>query len=177
MPASTPVIVAVLPASGRSSRFGSDKRAALIDGVPMLERTRQRLADAGVARVDIVDDNPDPDRGMFSTIQIGLARASDADVALVHPADMPFVSVETVRSVAAECVRTGRAVCPSYRGKRGHPLALPRAIVEKLLTLDPSRPLNEALADVGAVRVELTVDDPGAIRDVDVPKDLVNGEW
>jgi molybdenum cofactor cytidylyltransferase len=172
MPPAAPVTVAVIPASGRSSRFGSDKRAALVNGVPMLERTRSRFAEAGISRIDVVTDNPDPDRGMFSTIQIGLARAAGADVVLVHPGDMPFVAEDTIRRVADESLRTGQAVCPVFRGKRGHPLALPRAIVEKLLTLDPSRPLNEALADVGAVRVELSVDDPGATRDVDVPEDL-----
>jgi CTP:molybdopterin cytidylyltransferase MocA len=51
-------------------------------------------------------------------------------------------------------------------------LALPVAIVAKLLAVDPTTPLNKALDAVGAVRIELAVSDPGAIRDVDVPADL-----
>ena len=166
--------VAVVPASGKSSRFGSDKRQALIDGVPMLQRVVTLLNDAGASRVIVVDNNPDPDRGMFSSIQMGLAEAATADapVILVQPADMPFVRADTIRAVIAECARTGRAVCPSYNAKRGHPLAFPMDLARQLLAVDPSTPLNEAFAAIGLVRHELAVDDPGVLRDVDVPSDI-----
>lgn len=169
-----PSVAAVVPASGRSARFGSDKRQALIDGVPMLERTRQALAAAGAAPVIVVDDNPDPGRGMFSTIRLGLERAlaTQAAVILVHPADMPFVAPGTMRRVAEACAASGRAVCPRDQGKRGHPIAIPRAIAGRLLEVDPKTPLNEAFAAIGLVRDELDVDDPAIHRDVDVPGDL-----
>lgn len=168
------LVVAVVPASGRSRRFGSDKRQALIDGVPMLERVVNVLTDAGAARVIVVDGNPDPDRGMFSSIQMGLAEAatSGANVILVQPADMPFVRADTIRAVIDECARTGRAVCPRHNGKRGHPLAFPLELAQKLLAVDASTPLNEAFAAIGLVRHELDVDDPGVLRDVDTPSDL-----
>lgn len=167
--------VAVVPASGKSVRFGSDKRQALVDGTPMLERTRGLLTAAGAASVLVIDDNPAPERGMFSTIRLGLERAlaTDAPVIVVHPADMPFVRPDTVRRVTGACAASGRAVCPRYQGKRGHPLAFPRAVAERLLAVDPSTPLNEAFAAIGLVRVELDVDDPGIHRDVDVPADLL----
>jgi len=175
---------AVVPASGKSSRFGSDKRQALIDGVPMLQRVVAQLQDAGVAVIVVggLQDraalrtvvNPDPDRGMFSSIQIGLAEAvaNGATVILVQPADMPFVRTETIRAVADECVRIGRAVCPRYNAKRGHPLAFTADIARQLLAIPPSTPLNEAFAAIGLVRHELDVDDPGVLKDVDVPADL-----
>ena len=166
--------VAVVPASGRSSRFGSDKRKALIDGVPMLERVVATIRRAGIETVLVIDDNPDPDQGMFSTIRLGLERAlaCGADQVLVQPADMPFVSAATITRVVDECARTGRATCPRYTGKRGHPLVIPRALAERLLTVDPSTPLNEAFMTIGLVRHELDVDDPGILRDVDRPSDL-----
>jgi len=168
------IVVAVVPASGKSRRFGSDKRQALIDGVPMLQRVVSLLKDAGAAHVIVVDDNPDPGRGMFSSIQIGLARAviEGASVILVQPADMPFVRPATVREVVSECVRTNRAVCPRYRAKRGHPLAFPLDLARQLLAVDPSTPLNEAFAAIGLVRHEFDVDDPGVLRDVDRPSDI-----
>lgn len=167
-----PRVVAVIPAAGRSSRFGSDKRRALVNGVPMLDCVVNLMKAAGVTDVLVVEFNPDVDRGMFSTIQIGLAGADATHMVLVHPADMPFTSPDTVKIVMAECYRTRRAVCPRVGDKRGHPLALPVAIVEKLLAVDPTTPLNRALEAVGAVRIEVGVRDPGAIRDVDVPADL-----
>jgi len=166
--------VAVVPASGKSSRFGSDKRHALIDGMPMLQRAVNVLTEAGASRVIVVDNNPDPDRGMFSSIRIGLAEAvtTGTDVILVQPADMPFVRANTIRAVIAECARTGHAVCPRHKSRRGHPLAFPLALALKLLTVDPSTPLNEAFAAIGLVRHELDVYDPGVLKDVDVPADL-----
>ena len=171
-PAPPPRVAAVIPAAGKSSRFGSDKRRALVDGVPMLDRVIHLMNEGGVDDVVVVESNPDADRGMFSTIQIGLAGVGATDVVLVHPCDMPFTSPETVKAVVAECLRTQRAVCPRVGGKRGHPLALPVAMIPALLAIDPTTPLNKALELVGAVRIELDVDDPGCIRDVDVPADL-----
>lgn len=167
-------VIAVVPASGRSSRFGSDKRRALIDGVPMLKHVVDRLTEAGIATVMVVDNNPNPERGMFSTIQMGMDQAlrAGASVILVQPADMPFVRADTVRLVVDECLRTGRAVCPRHSGKRGHPLAFPRDLARRLLGVDASTPLNEAFAAIGLVRHEMDVDDPGVLRDVDVPSDL-----
>src|SRR5262245_10557785 len=92
-------VVAVIPAAGRSSRFGSSKLLALIDGQPLLDHTIASLLDAGVSTVCVVTTahadlkevrglrdarvittvNSDPDRGMFSSIQTGLS-AIDADV-------------------------------------------------------------------------------------------------
>jgi CTP:molybdopterin cytidylyltransferase MocA len=167
-----PRVVAVIPAAGKSSRFGSDKRRVLVDGVPMLDRVVNLLTAGGAEDVVIVESNPGADRGMFSTIQIGLAGVDATHVVLVHPVDMPFVAPETVSAVIAECFRTRMPVCPRVAGKRGHPLALPAALVPGLLQVDPTTPLNQALEIVGAVRIELQVDDPGAIRDVDVPADL-----
>lgn len=168
------MIAAVVPASGRSSRFGSDKRKALIDGTPMLERTVASLRAGGADPVCVVDDNPDPDRGMFSTIRLGLERAlaTDATVILVQPADMPFVRPETIATIAAACQRTQRAVCPRVNTKRGHPLAFPADIARQLLDVDPSTPLNEAFAAIGLVRLEVDVDDAGVLRDIDRPEDL-----
>lgn len=168
------LVAAVVPASGKSSRFGGDKRLALVDGVPMLQRVVRLLETAGAVPVIVVDNNPDPDRGMFSSIQIGLAEAvkSGAQVVLVQPADMPFVRADTIRAVIDECTRTGRAVCPRHNAKRGHPLAFPAELARQLLAVDPSTPLNDAFATIGLVRHEFDVDDPGVLRDVDTREDL-----
>lgn len=167
-----PRVVAVIPAAGKSTRFGRDKRRVLINGVPMLDRVVNLLKKGGVDEVVIVESNPGADRGMFSTVQIGLAGIDPSHMALVHPCDMPFTSAATVATIVAECYRTRRPVCPRFAGKRGHPLAIPAALIPLLLAVDPTTPLNTALESVGAVRIELDVDDPGAIRDVDVPADL-----
>ena len=102
--------VAVVPAAGRSERFGSMKLLADVGGEPLLNRTLRSLLGAGYAPVIVVVSpsaaleavtmlrdsrvrvvvNPDPSRGMFSSIQTGLIEA-DGDVIAILPADMPVV--------------------------------------------------------------------------------------
>jgi molybdenum cofactor cytidylyltransferase len=183
--------VAIVPAAGKAERFGGGKLVAEIDGEPLLNRTLRPLLDAGVGHVVVVlapgsslptvelltDErvirvvNPDPSRGMFSSIQIGLA-SSDGEPILVLPGDMPFVQAATVRTVVAEATRTGRVVSPRHEGRRGHPVAFPRRLRDAVLKADPSSTLSNILKADADPRVELDVDDPGIVRDVDVRRDL-----
>jgi molybdenum cofactor cytidylyltransferase len=188
---SDPVVVAVVPAAGQSTRFRSMKLLADVGGVPLLARTLASLLDAGLARVIVVarnedtfadvrlrDDprvtivrNPDPARGMFSSIQAGLAVAH-ADIVLVLPADMPFVATGTVAAVVVRARATGSVVIPVHQGRRGHPIAIPRARCDELLSHEPTATLKDALAASGTSAVLLEVSDAGVLRDVDVPGDL-----
>jgi molybdenum cofactor cytidylyltransferase len=184
-------IAAVVPAAGQSTRFGTMKLLADVGGAPLLERTLASLLDAGVARVVVVTRageafegvpsmadprvsavvNPEPARGMFSSIQAGLAAAA-GDVVLVLPADMPFVAAQTVAAVIARAADAGMVVVPVHHARRGHPLAIPRRLCDTLLALEPTTTLKDALAASGASMVLLDVADPGVLRDVDVPADL-----
>ena len=187
----TSIAVAVVPAAGSSTRFGTMKLLADVEGAPLLDRTLSSLLDAGVARVVVVTRagdafeavpsmadprvaaivNPDPTRGMFSSIQAGLAVAG-GDVVLVLPADMPFVATETVTAVIARAAATGSVVVPVHQTRRGHPIAIPRPLCDALLALEPTTTLKDALAACGQSTVQLDVPDVGVLRDVDVPGDL-----
>ena len=182
----------MVPAAGSSTRFGTMKLLADVGGAPLLERTLGSLLDAGVARVVVVTRtgdafgavpsmadpkvaaviNPDPARGMFSSIQAGL-KVAGGDVVLVLPADMPFVAPDTVAAVVARATATGSVVVPVHQAKRGHPIAIPRPLCDALLGLAPTTTLKDALAAAGASMVLLDVPDPGVLRDVDVPGDLL----
>jgi molybdenum cofactor cytidylyltransferase len=184
-------VEAVVPAAGFSTRFGAAKLLADVGGEPLISRTLASLLDAGIARVvvvtregsgldgvDALSDprvtvavNTDPARGMFSSIQMGLA-AAEGDVVLVLPADMPFVASATVAAVAARAAATSSVIVPVHRGRNGHPIGIPAAVRGRLLALDPATTLKDALAAVGASRESLDVPDPGVLRDVDVPGDL-----
>ena len=182
--------VAIVPAAGKAERFGGGKLTADVDGEPLLNRTLRSLLDGGIAHIVVVlapgaslptvellgDErvvrvvNPDPSRGMFSSIQIGLASA-EGDPILVLPGDMPFVQPATVRTVLSEATRTGRIVSPRYQGRHGHPVAFPLRLKEGLLKADGTSTLNDALKNAGAV-LEVDVEDQGIRRDVDHPGDI-----
>jgi molybdenum cofactor cytidylyltransferase len=78
----------------------------------------------------------------------------------------------TVAAVATECERSQQIVMPSYGGKRGHPVGFPASLGAALLAAPPESTLKLALAATGVAHVEIAVDDPGVLRDVDVPSDL-----
>jgi molybdenum cofactor cytidylyltransferase len=186
--------VAVVTAAGSAERFGGKKLLTPIDGEPLLDHTIDALLDGGVAEVIVVVgkdaraelerdvnamldprvravENPDPSRGMFSSIQEGVAQAQ-GDAILVMPGDMPFVSAETVRAVIAAYEKKPAIVSPRYRGKRGHPVALPGSLRDEIRAMRPSATLHDVIHAHMDMRVDVDVDDPGITHDVDRPDDL-----
>ena len=85
-------------AGGRSTRFGSDKALALLDGKPLIEHAIDALA----AQVDAVivcgreggiPDRPAPDLGPLGGINAALhaALAQGFDAVLTCPCDLPLL--------------------------------------------------------------------------------------
>ena len=186
--------VAVVTAAGSAERFGGKKLLTLIDGEPLLDHTIDALLEGGVAEVIVVVgsdgraelerdvnamldprvravENPDPSRGMFSSIQEGVAQA-EGDAILVMPGDMPFISPDSVRAVIAAFEREPSIVSPRYRGKRGHPVALPGSLRDEIRAARPASTLHEVIHAHMDMRVDVDTDDPGVVRDIDRPEDL-----
>ncbi len=180
--------VAIVPAAGKAERFGGAKLLARIGNDVLLDCTVRSLLDGGVDRVIVVTApgadlsaaegltdprvslivNPDPSRGMFSSIKAGL-EVADGDPILVLPADMPFVSVTTVAAVLNDCARTQQVVSPVYTGRHGHPVAFPASLRSAILSEPPESTLKMALAATGVPWMDIRVDDAGVLRDVDRP--------
>lgn len=187
--------LAIVPAAGKAERFGGGKLVADLDGEPLLNRTLRSLLDGGVERlvvilapgatfatVQLLSDsrvrrvvNPNPERGMFSSILIGLA-AEDGDPILVLPGDMPFVKAETVTAVLNEATRTGRIVSPRFGGRHGHPVAFPGILRAEILKADVASTLATVLQAHDTQRISIDVSDPGVRRDVDARADLASIE-
>ncbi len=188
--------VAVVPAAGSAERFGGKKLLALVDGEPLLDRTIAALLDGGVDQIVVVvgpdaDElkrdvnafsdarvwpvvNPDPSRGMFSSLQAGMsvAQIKWGDALVVLPADMPFVQPATVRLLLATFAAKSAIVSPRYQGKRGHPVILPPALRDEIRSADALLTLHDILKRHPDLRVDVEVLDPGVVRDVDRPEDL-----
>ena len=179
---------AVVPAAGSSERFGGAKLRADVGGVPLIERTIGSLREAGVddivlvvgpetgllteARDVTVVVNPDPSRGMFSSLQAGLEDVL-ADVILILPGDMPFVLPSTIRSLIQVSDARGGIVSPRCAGKRGHPVVLPASLQREIVAADAGSTLHHVLNAHRDLRIDLDVEDGGVLRDVDRPEDLI----
>lgn len=185
--------VAIVPAAGSAERFGGKKLLTPIDGWPLLDRTVASLLDGGLSQVIVVvgpdadaltrdvnafNDprvwpvvNPDPSRGMFSSLQAGMAEA-EGDALVVLPGDMPFVRAATVAALLGAFGDDPGIVSPRYRGKRGHPVVLPPELRDEIRNAPPSANLHEILKRHADLRRDVNVDDPGVGRDVDTVADL-----
>ena len=188
--------IAIVTAAGSGERFGGKKLLADVAGEPMLDRTIRCLLEGGVSEIIVVVgtdgradlerdvnamndarvrpvENREPERGMFSSIQEGVRTAS-GDLLLVLPGDMPFVAAGTVRAVIDEWTKTRGIVSPRYKGKRGHPVALPLGLRDEILATPASSNLHEVIKRHLDQRVDLDVDDAGIVKDVDTRADLLD---
>jgi len=191
------VIAAIILAAGDSSRMGSPK-ALLSDpqGDPFVTRIAASMRAAAVTEIVVVTGrhhdeitecvarsalrplprvvrNEEPSRGQLSSLWTGLdACPAGTEAIAVTLVDVPLVTPATIELVIAAWLRTGAPIVrPSYGGRRGHPVIFDRTVFDEL---------RRAPLDVGARAVlsahyheivNVPVDDPGCLVDVDTPED------
>ena len=191
-PAGAPV--ALVLAAGRSERLGADKLLQVVDGKSLIERTlstftqSKKVHDVVLVvapgqgpklewlkslRVHLVE-NPNPERGMISSIRAALSSAWALERAfLIHPGDVPFVKPEVVDRVVAEfSVRGAEIVLPAYRGLGGHPGMYAASLRPEFFARGDTQGTREVLARHRERTVRLAVHDPDVCFDVDTPEDL-----
>ena len=181
-------IAGVILAAGASSRMGQPKALLEYKGETFLRRLAGMLGEA-CGRVVIVLGhdaervcaaapegaemvvNPEPERGMLSSLQCGLrAVAGDAEAVLFLPVDYGAVRGDTVAGVAAQA-GAAEMVVPVFEGRHGHPVCVSRAIVAELLALPPTAQARDVIRRHRAAACYITVDDAGVVNDVDTPED------
>ncbi len=124
-------------------------------------------------RVHFVE-NPQPDRGMISSIRTALssAWALERDF-LIHPADVPFVKPEVVDRVVREfAVRGAEIVLPTYRGLGGHPGMYGAALRQEFFAHGDTHGAKEIIRRHAERTIRLKLPDPDVCFDVDTPDDL-----
>jgi molybdenum cofactor cytidylyltransferase len=116
--------------------------------------------------------NPNPDRGMFSSVQCA-AEWKGWQKSLTHWAivlgDQPHLRLETLRAIVDFSVAHRDKVCqPRKDAHRHHPVLLPRSAFERL-TNSTAQNLKEFLESYETAYCELN--DPGLELDIDRPED------
>jgi molybdenum cofactor cytidylyltransferase len=189
---------ALLPAAGASRRMGRPKLLLPYRGTSLVGAVVAALRQAGAdpialvasaERTDLLDFarqeglvaavNPDPERGMLSSIWEGLAAlggaealARSGEALLVCPADLPALRASTVGELLRRQAEARAPLAvPVFRGKRGHPLAIAPALIPEIATLDLEVGLRQLLERHAAEVLEVEVPDEGAVEDVDTPED------
>ncbi|WP_058554814.1 NTP transferase domain-containing protein [Thiohalocapsa sp. ML1] len=184
-------IQALLLAAGAGRRFGADKLAArLPDGTPVGVAAARNLLAAGrevLAVVRAAEDGIGPllaalgvrvvgcaeaELGMGHSLACGVRASPEADGWLVALADMPRVQPASIAAVAAALAGGAALAAPVLAGRRGHPVGFAGCWREQLLALRGDTGARALLAEHPGRIVGVPVDDPGVLRDVDVPADL-----
>lgn len=183
--------LAVVLAAGRSSRMGVPKATLPLEGSTVVQTVVSKLFEGGCDGVRVVLGhhatsvaplllhsraevvlNPEPDRGMISSVRVGI-RPEEAVVSrwLVHPVDIPFISPDTVRELlAASRQAPDDVLVACCGGRRGHPILIPRG--PALQVLESAERLSDLLRHDGLAVREVETGDPGVLRDTDTPEDL-----
>ena len=134
------------------------------------------LAPIVYARAASLLRNPDPDRGQFSSLQVGLQEvlAHGRDAAIVTLVDRPPVraaTIETLRNQFAAAPRDIWAVVPEYQGKHGHPYIAGRELIEAFLRAAPTANARDIEHRHQRHIQYLPLDDPFVTLNVDTPED------
>jgi molybdenum cofactor cytidylyltransferase len=181
-------------AAGAGRRFGGGKLLATLDGRPLLQHVLDALAAAGIEDPVVVVGadaealeggirwrearrvrNPDPDRGLASSLQLGWAAATSpgsvSSAVLVVLGDQPRLDPAVVRALAAQPADPARPVVVARHadGAR-NPVRLEPEAAALVASAEGDRglgPLIDARPEL--VRV---IDVGGANPDVDARGDL-----
>jgi molybdenum cofactor cytidylyltransferase len=193
----------VILAAGESSRMGSDK--ALLPWPPVKKgapATGETFISAAISLLSSFTDqvvvvgggnelglapavygaggslvrNPAPERGQFSSLQVGLREVLNLgrDGAMITLVDRPPARPEVLEKLRQAFEALGSevwAVVPEYNGKHGHPFLAGREMIEAFL----KAPATATARDVEHQNQQhiryVPVDDPSVVMNVNTPED------
>ena len=189
------MIAGLILAAGESSRMGTDKALLTYRGRTFIETNLATLREAGVTRlavalgrhadeiqravdfkgVDVIV-NHHYRQGQTSSLQAGL-KALDSgagmslEAVLLCLVDHPAVPAEVVSAlIAAFRATRPPVVIPTFKGQRGHPVLIGRALFDELLGLSPEAGANSIIRKYRNATQFVEVGDAGILLDVDDPE-------
>ena len=197
----SPSFAGVILAAGESARMGSDK--ALLPWPPQVAgqapsndtflsaaiasltlstdfvvvvagRNEASLAPVVYANGATIVANPDPTRGQFSSLQVGLHEVLNRgrDAAMITLVDRPPVSRATIGTLRAAFEAASQnvwAVVPEFSGQHGHPFLAGRELIEAFLQAPATASAREIEHRYQEHVQYLAVNDPFVAANIDTP--------
>ncbi len=192
----------VILAAGSSSRMGSDKALLPWPPLPAGQVAPDTFLSAAIRSLSLSTDfvvvvaganeetlapivyaigasiirNPDPDRGQFSSLLIGLHEVLNRgrDAALITLVDRPPVAtgtVELLRRAFEAAAPDIWAVVPEFNGKHGHPYIAGRELIEAFLRAAPTANARDLEHAHRQHILYVPVEDPHVALNVNTPED------
>ena len=185
--------VLIMLAAGNSRRFGSNKLLYQIEGKPMyryaleeLQKAAEKIPDSRILVVTQADYteiistagqagaevfiNPEPERGISSSMQIGLERARDAEACLFTVSDQPWLKAETITALFELFQREGKGMaCTRRDGKTGNPCIFSKKYYTELMEISGDRGGKQIIKKHPEDVAYLEISDALELQDVDTP--------
>ena len=186
----------IVLAAGQSSRMGRPKAALRLGagGPTFAAAVVRSLQDGGIGRVVVVAgahpeavreavgqgpgvelvQNADWTSGQLSSLLAGLDAVDDPalEAVAVTLVDVPLVRASTVAAVLAAWRRSRAPIVrPALGDRHGHPVIFDRATFGALRAAPLDVGAKAVIAAYRAHVLDVAVDDPGALRDIDTPED------
>lgn len=198
-------VAAIILAAGASSRFRAaageagpvTKLIAPLGGMPLVRhaalaalasRARPAIVVTGHARAEVEAalaglpvafvHNTDFASGLASSLREGVAALPpDSKGALIMLGDMPRVMAGVLDALIAalDAAPGAQAVVPVFKGARGNPALITRALFPAVAALRGDSGARALLASAGSLVIEAPVDDAAVAFDVDSPEALGGG--
>jgi len=189
-------VCAIILAAGESKRFGSeDKLLAKVDGVSILERVVEVIADGGVDKIIVVTGanheaiesllcryevelvrNEKWAEGMGRSLSFGTSVVDASAYAglLVCLGDLPYIEASNIRKlidifIEHECQSV---VLPIHNHVRGHPVIFPSYYQGELIRLRGDSGAKSVLLSAAEKVVEVRMGSDQNLRDIDCQDDL-----
>ena len=183
---------AIILAAGSGARIGQPKYRLPAEGGTFLDRVVSLARDAGCAPVVCVVAeqeagrvrgqcgptvsvvvNPNPIRGMLSSLREALTTIEGAPGVFVFPVDHPYIAPATAR-LLMECAvgQLDAVVKPEYIGRGGHPVYVPAGLFGLIRGAGRDASLRTIIAESGIRTVRVLVTDEGVVHNVNTPDDL-----
>lgn len=190
-------ISAILLAAGQGRRFGENKLLVPFRGSPLISASLGELLRSSVSDVVVVVgadswrlrqvcattrgrmvENPDWERGMSSSILIGLASCGpDTSAAVVALADQPLIRAEAIDRLILAFRRGAKAAVATYNGAPRNPALFSRELWPLLRNeLSGDKGARTILARYPKIATPVPCDDIADPSDVDTPNDLLRLE-
>jgi len=195
----SPSFCGVILAAGESSRMGRDKallawppgsgRSTFLSAtIELLQapsdmvivvagKNADSLRPIVYAAAGYLVENRHPERGQFSSLQIGLQEVLNRgrDAAIVALVDRPPAQPSTLARLCeafSDAYENGKwAVVPEHDGRHGHPILIGREMIEAFLRAPSTSNARDVEHSLPAHILYVPVDDPNVVANVNTPED------
>jgi molybdenum cofactor cytidylyltransferase len=185
------LITGLVLAAGLSKRMREPKQSLLLAGKTILDWSTDAFLSSSVDDIIVIVNssslrehetsrrlryvvNPDPSRGLSSSLKLGILSVKrGTEAVVVGLGDKPLVLPGTIDALVNAYRRTGaNIVVPVCEGKRGNPVLFQKSMFGSILELSGDVGAREVISGHEDEVSEVPVRDRGILLDIDTPSDV-----